>query len=144
MSGSPAPEPTVAELARDLYGALARGDGERVEELLDPSFEGLLAEGLPLALGGRRTGPAAMRELGWWAIGREFAVRAEPREWISCADGRLLVLGRYVGTARATGRTLDAAFAHLWSARGGRLVALWQLTDTALWAAALAPQAARP
>lgn len=129
----------VIELVRELYDALAQGDAGRVEALLDPAFEGHLADGLPLGLGGRRVGPAAMREEGWWAIGRAFAVRAEPEEWLDCGEGRLLVLGRYVGTARSTGRPLDAAFAHLWSARDGRLVTLRQLTDTALWVEALSP-----
>jgi 2-(1,2-epoxy-1,2-dihydrophenyl)acetyl-CoA isomerase len=130
-------EAGIAALVRALYDALERGDGEAIEGLLDPAFEGQLADGLPLGLGGKRVGPVAMREQGWWAIGRAFAVRAEPHEWIECADGRLLVLGRYAGHARSTGHPLDAAFAHVWSARDGRLTELMQLTDTALWARAL-------
>jgi 2-(1,2-epoxy-1,2-dihydrophenyl)acetyl-CoA isomerase len=106
-------------------------------ELLDPAFEGHLAEGMPLGLGGRRAGAETMRRHGWWAVGRVFAVHAEPEEWIACADGRLLVLGRYRGHVRSTGRPLDAAFVHLWTAREGRLLGVWQLTDTALWTAAL-------
>lgn len=128
----------IAALAGRLYDALAQGDSEAVDAVLDPAFVGQLADGLPLELGGRRVGSTAMRDDGWWAIGRAFAVRAEPREWIECADGRLLVVGRYVGRARSTNRPLDAAFAHLWSARNGRLTELWQLTDTALWVEALA------
>jgi 2-(1,2-epoxy-1,2-dihydrophenyl)acetyl-CoA isomerase len=75
---------------------------------------------------------AAQRD-GWWAIGRAFDLRVEPAEWIDCVDGRLLVIGRYVGCARASGAPIDAAFAHLWTARDGRLTQLWQLTDSALW-----------
>jgi len=71
--------------------------------------------------------------LGWWAIGRAFDLRAEPEEWIDCADGRLLVTGRYRGHARASGAPIDAAFAHLWTARDSRLTRLWQLTDSARW-----------
>lgn len=127
----------VEELVQRVYAALLAGDRETLGELLDPDFEGVLADGMPLALGGRRRGAQAMQREGWWAIGRAFEVRAEPEEWIPCEDGRLLVLGRYRGRARATGGPLDAAFAHLWTARAGRLVALWQLTDTARWAQAL-------
>ena len=108
----------IAELVSRLYEALARGDPAAVEELLDPGFEGQLAEGLPAGLGGRREGALEMRDEGWWAFGRRFACAREPQEWIECADGRLLVLGRYVGSARATGKPLDAAFAHVWSAAG--------------------------
>lgn len=117
---------------RRLYEALATGDGDTIDVLLAPEFAGELADGMPLGLGGPRAGARAMRDHGWWALGRAFAVRAEPAEWIPCLDGRLLVLGRYVGRARGGG-ALDAAFAHLWSASGGSLTALRHFTDTARW-----------
>lgn len=118
---------------RRLYAALAAGDAAAIEELLAADFDGELAEGMPFGLGGPKRGAVAMRDDGWWPLGRAFAARAEPAEWIPCADGRLLVIGRYRGRARAGGGALDAAFAHLWSARGGRLTALRHFTDTARW-----------
>jgi 2-(1,2-epoxy-1,2-dihydrophenyl)acetyl-CoA isomerase len=127
----------IEELVRRLYAALERGDAAAIDELLAPDFDGHLAEGMPLGLGGEKRGAATMRDEGWWAIGRSFAARAEPNEWIPCGDGRLLVLGRYRGRARVTGRELDAEFAHLWSAAGGRLTALRHYTDTARWADAV-------
>jgi ketosteroid isomerase-like protein len=124
-------------LVERLYAALGAGDAAGVERLLSADFVGRFAEGLP-AGGGEHAGPAAAREDGWWAIGRRFAARAEPEEWISCEGGRLLVRGRYRGRARGPGGgALDAAFMHLWTIRDGKLVALEQLTDTALWVAAL-------
>ena len=127
----------IAELVRRLYVALAAGDAEALDELLAPGFQGRLAEGMPLGLGGPKAGAAAMRDEGWWAIGRAFAVTAEPDEWIACVDGRLLVLGRYRGRARSHERSFDAEFAHLWSADNGRLTALQHFTDTARWSDAL-------
>ena len=124
-------------LVRSLYQALASGDAAALTGLLTPDFDGLLAEGLPLGIGGRHTGRDDMRDRGWWAIGHAFQLIAEPTEWIGCDDGRLLVLGRYTGTARATGCAIEARFAHLWTARDGRLAALWHLTDTAAWVSAL-------
>ena len=91
------------------------------------------AYGMPDAAG-RHEGPRAAR-LAWWEIGRRFSVRAEPSEWIACDEDRLLVRGRDVGRARGGG-PLDAAFMHLWTVRDGTIVALEQLTDTALWASA--------
>jgi ketosteroid isomerase-like protein len=127
----------INNLVTRLYAALAAGDAAALEDLLAPDFDGLMAEGLPLGIGGRHRGVASMRERGWWAIGRAFRMRVEPSEWIACTDGRLLVLGRYVGSARSTGVPVEARFAHVWTARDGRLSALWQLTDTAQWVAAL-------
>jgi 2-(1,2-epoxy-1,2-dihydrophenyl)acetyl-CoA isomerase len=130
-------------LVRRLYDALAHGEADALTELLDPEFEARFAEGLPLGIGGRRVGPEAAIRDGWWAIGRSYKLRAEPEEWIPTSDGRLLVLGVYRGHARATGASVDAAFAHLWAGRRGRLVGLRQLTDTARWVAALSDDAAR-
>jgi ketosteroid isomerase-like protein len=131
------PERPIEELVAAMYPALAIGDAATIRELIDPGFVGEIAEGMPLGLGGLREGADEMLERGWWAIGRVFRVRAEPREWIPCADGRLLVRGRYLGSARSTGAALDAEFTHVWSAREGRLTRICQLTDTALWHAAL-------
>jgi ketosteroid isomerase-like protein len=129
----------VEELVRSVYAALAAWDGERLRELLDPGFEAELPEGMPLGAGGRRIGAEAMIRDTWRPIGRMYEMAPEPSEWIPCADGRLLVIGRYRGRTRVTGQPVDAAFAHLWTARDGRLVALWHVTDTALWTAALEP-----
>jgi 2-(1,2-epoxy-1,2-dihydrophenyl)acetyl-CoA isomerase len=118
-----------------IYTALEAGDRDALLELLAPDLDAELAAGMPAGAGTHR-GAEAMISDGWWAIGRAFAVRAVPQEWIACADARVLVRGRYHGTARTTGRDLDAAFDHLWTVQGGRAVVLRQLTDTALWAAA--------
>lgn len=131
MSG----EPSITELVTALYPALMKGDRETIERLVAEEFEGTVTEGLPM--GGHHHGRAAMIEHGWWEFGRLYRIRIEPTQWMTCPDGRLLVLGRYVGSGRTTGTPFDAAFVHLWSAAGGRLTAVWQLTDSALFLAAL-------
>ncbi|MEV4381816.1 enoyl-CoA hydratase-related protein [Streptosporangium sp. NPDC049644] len=125
-------------LARQLYEALAEGDRDRLADLLHPGFEGRATEGLPLDLGGVYSGPKAMLGEFWGRIGRNFAARAEPTGFHLLDDGRLLVLGRYTGRARATGGELDAEFTHLIRFAESRVVQLVQLTDSARWARALA------
>ena len=127
--------PTITELVTGLYQALMTGDRETIERLVAPEFEGIVTEGLPM--GGHHKGRDAMIEHGWWEFGRLFRLRIEPTQWMPCPDGRLLVLGRYVGKGRKTGVPFDAAFVHLWSAAGGQLTAVWQLTDSALFLRAL-------
>jgi ketosteroid isomerase-like protein len=119
-----------------MYTALADGDRGAVASLLHPDFEASFTEGLPAPIGGVHHGAAASIDDGWWAIGSAFAVRAEPSDWIDCAGDRLLVLGRYFGRSRDTGTIFEAAFGHLWTARGDRLSAITQLTDSARWCAA--------
>jgi hypothetical protein len=59
----------------------------------------------------------------------------------SAPDARVVVLGSYRGTARASGAPLDARFAHVLTLRDDRIVALEQITDTARWHGALAGSA---
>ena len=128
---------SITDLVAALYPALAKGDRQAVSALLDPDFEGTVTAGLPGGTGGVHRGRDAMIEEVWWALGRLFRVRAEPCQWMTCPDGRLLVIGRYVGSGRASGAPLDAAFVHLWSAEAGRLTAIWQLTDSVRFVEAL-------
>jgi ketosteroid isomerase-like protein len=133
-------EPPIEELVRHAYSALATGDRDRLLALLAEDFTAEFAAGMPVVpRSGAVTSAQDMIDNAWWALGRQFRVRPEPTELIPCAGARLLVLGRYVGSARSTGREFEARLVHLWTAREGRLARLWHLTDTAAWAAALAP-----
>lgn len=129
------PEAPLEPLAREVYAALAAGDEAALRARITEDFAGVVAEGFPYGIGGPKAGADAMIEDGWWAIGRRYAVRAEPEEFVACTDGRLLVTGRYRGTARGSGAEVDAAFTHIWTARDGRLAGVRQLTDTARWPA---------
>jgi len=127
-----------ADRARALYGALAAGDAATVHTLLSPAFEGRTAAGLPLGLGGRYVGPESMTRDFWWRLGRTFSARADPEHFAGLDDGRLQVTGTYRGSARATGRVLEAAFVHVIGFDAeGRIASLDQLTDTAAWHDAL-------
>jgi len=138
MTGSTAPENTpAARIAADLYQALADGDRARLAELLHPGFEGRVTEGLPLGLGGVYRGPDAMCRDFWGRIARSYAARVVPSEFCPLPDGRLMVTGRYAGTARSGG-VLDAEFVHFLTFTDGQISGLVQLTDSARWASALA------
>jgi ketosteroid isomerase-like protein len=121
----------VEQLVRALYRALAAADAVALQRTLHPSFTAHFAAGMP-AGGGRASGPAAAQKQ-WWAIGRQYAVRAEPVEFLPCKDGRLVVRGRYRGCRRSDERPVDAEFIHIWRATDGGLIELRQLTDTARW-----------
>ena len=93
---------------------------------------------MPLEIGGHKDGMAAVRDDGWWAIGRAFSVRVEPEEWIPCADGRLLVIGRYVGRARARpGSPSKPRSRTCGPPPGIASTSVHQFTDTVMWRDAL-------
>jgi ketosteroid isomerase-like protein len=124
------------EIARDSYAAFARHDTDAVLADLDPEIEWLQAQGLPH--GGAYRGVDEVRrnifdplDRDWWD---EFT--AEPDEFIDAGD-QVVVLGRYRGAAKQTGRRLDVPFVHVWSIRDGKAVRFRQFLDTAGWNAAL-------
>src|SRR5699024_9597900 len=79
----------------------------------------------------------AMQDEFWWRIGRRWAVSAAPDEMHPLDDGRLAVLGTYVGRERTAGADLHAAFLHLISFADGQISRVEQLTDSGAWAATL-------
>lgn len=136
--------PADVELVLSLYPALAGWDKAALDALLDPDFVGEATPGLPLGLGGRYEGAQRARREFWGVIGRHFEIAAHPAETQVLPDGRILVRGTYLGSARETGRKLEAEFVHLVTVAGGRLTALVQLTDSARWAEALVPEVPAP
>ncbi|TPW02973.1 MAG: hypothetical protein FD125_1815 [bacterium] len=65
-----------------------------------------------------------------------FAVT--PTVFIASGD-RVVALGRYTGTNRATGETLSAQFAHVFTVTAGKVTGFQQYTDTAQWVDVVTP-----
>ena len=126
------------EAARSSYEAFARGDLDAVVADMHSEIEWHQAQGLPH--GGVYRGLEEVRRAvfdplaeSWWD---EF--HADPDEFIEAGE-HVVVLGRYTGRAKRTGRRLDVPFVHVWSFRDGKAVRFRQFLDTAGWVAALAP-----
>jgi ketosteroid isomerase-like protein len=127
---------SAVDLVRRSYAAFERGDMDGVLGDLDPDIEWQQAQGLPH--GGTYRGVAEVRrnifdplDQKWW---NEFS--AVPTEFLD-ADGEVVVLGRYRGTAKRTGKQLDVPFVHVWTVRGEKAVRFRQFLDTAGWIEAL-------
>jgi ketosteroid isomerase-like protein len=118
-----------------LYDAFARHDGAALGAMLAPSFAGHVSDGMPGGAG-EIGSPAAMMAV-WMRAAMQFDVHPRPDEVVQLKDGRVLVLGHYVGAARKTGKRLDAVFAHVWRFEGDQVTELVQVTDTARWHEAL-------
>lgn len=127
-----------SDIVRRSYDAFARGDLDAVVADMDDAIEWHQAQGLPH--GGTYRGLAAVRanvfdplDRDWWS---EFS--AVPDEFLGAGD-EVVVLGRYRGTAKETGKTLDVPFVHIWSLRAGKAWRFRQFLDTAGWVEALSP-----
>jgi ketosteroid isomerase-like protein len=114
------------ETVRAFYAALGQGDA--------PSALGLMAEDIEwntmwhYKVDGR--GPQNVAEgllkplIAEWS---SFALT--PSEYI--ADGNTVVsLGRFAGVHGASGKTVDAAYAHVWDVTGGKIQRFRQYIDT--------------
>lgn len=61
-----------------------------------------------------------------------------PHEYIDGGD-EVVVLARYGGVYKETGKSLDSEVAHVWTVRDGKATRFIQYADTANWQDAVTP-----
>ena len=127
------------ETVKGLYAAFGRGDVAAVLAALDPQIEWLEAENSPWADGNPYIGPQSV-VAGVFAriLGQMDGFTLAPGRFVDAGD-TVLVEGRYSGRMKATGKPVDAQFAHVWQVRDGKVVRFQQYTDTSQWTAASRP-----
>ena len=126
----------AVELVKRSYDAFARDDLDGVLADMHPEIEWHQAQGLPH--GGFYRGLDEVRrnifeplDAEWW---EEFS--ADPDEFLDAGD-EVVVLGRYRGIAKGTGKRLDVPFVHVWTVDGDKAVRFRQFLDTRGWVEAL-------
>lgn len=137
-----APRSAAADTASDaanqavvesLYRAFGAGDGATIAGLLATDLVWMEGEGGPLADRNPYNGSGAVFEGVFGRIGAQFeGFVVTPATYLPSGD-RVVVMGRYTGTNRATGEALDAQFAHIFTVSGGKVIHFQQYTDTAQW-----------
>ncbi|MBL0123049.1 MAG: nuclear transport factor 2 family protein [Betaproteobacteria bacterium] len=121
---------SAREIVTSFYAAIARGDVEAIFAVLHPNLDWTEAEGIPNASGTWRSRKEVVDKL---------LIRSE-EDWVEfsatplalSSDDRVVALGVYAGTAKSTGRSMQAEFAHLWSVRDGRLASFKMYADKLL------------
>ena len=129
---------TALDLVKRSYVAFAEHDLDRVLADMHPDIEWQQAQGLPH--GGTYRGLPEVRanifdplDRDWWD-----SFTADPDEFLDAGD-QVVVLGRYRGRAKQTGKQLDVPFVHIWTVRDDKAIRFRQFLDTAGWVEALAP-----
>ncbi len=118
-------------IMRQGYDAFNRGDIDTVMDLMDPNIEWQEpdVEGLPLR--GTHHGLEDVANNVFGATGKNWDdFQAVPEEFLDVGD-RVIMLRHFQGRRKATGRTLDTPFAHVWTLRDGKLVHHRNYVDTA-------------
>lgn len=126
------------EIVGRSYAAFERGDLDAVMSDMHDEIVWEQAQGLPH--GGVYRGLAEVRRAifdplhgEWWD---EF--HAVPAEILEAGES-VVVLGRYTGVARGSGKRLDVPYVHVWTLDEGKATRFRQFLDTAGWNDALAP-----
>lgn len=120
-----------AAVIRQLYDAFGRGDVATVLGAFDTQIDWREAEGFPYADGNPYVGPNAVAQgVFGRLVGDWDDFRVQLAEILPTPDGAV-ALGRYSGKYKATGRAVDAQFAHVWRIKDGRISGFQQYTDTA-------------
>ncbi len=115
---------------RGLYDSFAAGDVPAVLAKFDADIEWTDAEGFPY--GGTYRGPDAILQGIFMRLGTEWdGYSAVPSDFVDGGE-KVVALGMYGGTYKATGKAFHAPFAHLWEFRNGKVVRFQQFTDTVL------------
>jgi len=118
------------DLVRSIYQAFAAGDVPGVLGRMAPDMVWNEAENFPYADGNPYRGHDAILAGVFARLGSEWeGFAAIPDEFLDAGDA-VVVLGRYRGTCKATGRSLDAQLAHVWRVADGKATAFQQYTDT--------------
>jgi ketosteroid isomerase-like protein len=117
-------------LIRAIYDAFGAGDVPGVVSRMSPDIVWNEAENFPYADRNPYLGPEAVLTGVFARLGTDWEGFAPvPDEFLDAGD-TVVVLGRYRGTYKATGRALDAQLVHVWRVEDGKAVAFQQYTDT--------------
>ncbi|MEM1184289.1 MAG: nuclear transport factor 2 family protein [Planctomycetota bacterium] len=126
---------TPTAVVRALFAAFTARDMNTVRSLMAPEIVWQQAPGMPH--GGRWVGFDQIAENVFGRFKNDWEEwRAVPDEFIS-ERNTVVVLGRYVGTPKATGKHVDAGFAHVYRVEAGKIVRFDQHTDTRVLADAV-------
>lgn len=115
------------ELVRSLYSAFEAGDQAAVMAALDPEVEFVQTEELPW--GGYYKGAPEGIQSFLSKLMSAVDSRVEiQKTWE--AGGAVVVVGRSVGTVKASGKPFDVDLVHIWTIRDGKIVRFNPYIDT--------------
>ena len=117
-------------LVRGIYDSFAAGDVPAVLGAMSPDIVWNEAENFPLADGNPYVGPDAIVQGVFARLGADWDGFALTIDELLDAGDAVVAIGRYRGTARATGRSVDAQLVHIWRIENGKAKGFQQLTDT--------------
>lgn len=118
------------EIVRRGYDAFGRGDINGLLTLFDDDIVWTSPGPPELPTAGTWRGRQQVAEF-FAAVDRVFEIqRFEPETFVAEGD-RVIVLGSDTSRIKATGKVIDSAWAHAFTAKNGKIVAFQEYIDTA-------------
>ena len=119
-------------LLKSLYDAFGRGDIPTVLGAMSPDIKWYEAESNPYMPSGKAwIGPDAVLNNLFMKLGEEWdGFTVHPKSFHD-AGNSVIVEGRYSGTYKATGTSMDTQVCHVWDVKGGKVTRFQQYVDTA-------------
>jgi ketosteroid isomerase-like protein len=112
----------------------ARGNSEIIRQVLAPDVRWEVVPGFPHS--GTYLGLSGVFDFFTRLFGEFEDWHTAPSEFFETADS-VIAVGTYSGRAKATGKSFESRFAHIWTVRDGVIVRLQQCVDTVQLAKAL-------
>jgi uncharacterized protein len=126
------------EIIKAVYEAFARGDIPTVLGALDANVDWREAENFMYADRNPYIGPQAVLEGVFARLGGEWdGFQATPDGLLDAGEA-VVAQGHYSGVYKATGKSVRAQFAHVFTFSDGKVVKFQQYTDTRQFADAAA------
>lgn len=126
------------DVVKTAYEAFGRGDIAAVVATFDPSIEWISQAG-GYRLGGVHKGPEAIVNNFFMVLGELWdELVVTPREYIDAGE-RVFVLGNATGKGKATGKTVDSPFVHIFNMMDGKVTRFEEFGDTATFNQAVQP-----
>ena len=124
---------TNIESAKEAYAHFATGNIPAVLAIFDPAIEWHECKGMPFVkdegiyVGADAIVTNVFMNLPVFFDGFNIAVSE-----IFDAGDKVVMVGYYQGTNKATGNAFKANATHVWSFKGGKLIRFFQAVDTAV------------
>jgi ketosteroid isomerase-like protein len=139
---APVSEQQNIETLKQAYAAFGRGDMDALLNVFDENVKWITPGPEDLPTAGQRTGRQEVADF-FRIVDELFEFqRFEPKEFLADGD-RVVVLGEDTVRVKATGGVLDAAWAHVSTLSGGKVVHFQEYSDVSALVAELRAATAR-
>jgi uncharacterized protein len=122
---------TNVDVVKQAYSHFATGNVPGVLALFDPAIEWHECKGMPFVTGdGIFTGPEAIVTNVFMPLPVSFDGFNIAVTEIFGVDDKVVMVGYYQGTNKATGHAFKANATHVWTLKEGKLAHFFQAVDT--------------